>query len=80
MKKTRPAGWPLTQIEKNLLEGGSVLGGRSPYHNYVKGREIGRTEAMRAKCYDCMNGFADGKQDCKVISCPLYPWQPFREE
>jgi hypothetical protein len=27
-----------------------------------------------------MNGFVDGKQDCKVISCPLYPWQPFREE
>ncbi len=36
-------------------------------------------KAIKAKCRDCMNDWADGRINCQVDSCPLYHWQPFRE-
>jgi Zn-finger protein len=26
-----------------------------------------------------MGGFTDGKQDCQIPACPLYPWMPYRQ-
>ena len=34
--------------------------------------------ALKAKCYDCMSGYADGIMDCSVSSCPTYPFHPYR--
>jgi len=34
-------------------------------------------QAMEAKCFECCNGYIDGRIDCKVTSCPLYPWMPY---
>jgi hypothetical protein len=33
-----------------------------------------------AKCYECTAGYADGKMDCGVESCPLHPLMPYREK
>ncbi len=44
------------------------------------GKKLTRAHAMKAKCYECQGGYADGKQDCKVTSCPLYPYMPYREK
>ena len=33
----------------------------------------------RGKCHSCMNGFKDGRRDCGVTSCELYPRMPFRK-
>jgi hypothetical protein len=27
-----------------------------------------------------MGGFSDGLKDCQIPACPLYPFQPYREE
>jgi hypothetical protein len=46
--------------------------------DYLSGKAISRSEAMRAKCAECMCWHADGRQDCKNEPCPLYPWMPYR--
>jgi len=35
--------------------------------------------AVLAKCTECMGGLVDGRIDCRVPACPLYPWMPYRE-
>ncbi len=38
-----------------------------------------RAQAIRAKCYDCMGGYVDGKRDCEIPRCPLYGFMPYRK-
>lgn len=34
-------------------------------------------KAIRGKCNDCMNSYRDGRRDCGVVNCTLYPWMPY---
>jgi hypothetical protein len=36
-------------------------------------------QMILAKCYECTNGYVDGKVDCLIRSCPLYSLMPFRK-
>ncbi len=45
-------------------------------HN--KKQRLTRGEALIAKCCECMGGYIDGRRDCKIPSCPLYPYMPYR--
>jgi len=36
-------------------------------------------QMILAKCYECMAYYGDGKIDCKIPLCPLYPLMPFRK-
>jgi hypothetical protein len=47
---------------------------------HMNGEKLSRTEAMLAKCADCMGNFEDGRNDCKVFSCPMYAFMPYRSE
>jgi len=40
---------------------------------------ISRSFAMKCKCEDCMGLYKDGRVDCEVTGCPLYPWMPYRK-
>lgn len=53
--------------------------GRAEMLSHLGGKSLTRKKAMQAKCYDCMGYYVDGKVDCKVPRCPLYPWMPYRE-
>ena len=33
--------------------------------------------AIQAKCAECMSNYEDGRQDCMMKDCPLYPWMPY---
>ena len=45
---------------------------------WVNGRaKLTPTEAIRAKCAECMSNYEDGRRDCKIEDCPLYPWMPY---
>jgi len=46
---------------------------------YLEGEKLSINQAVRAKCFDCNGFYADGKNDCKVKRCPLYPWMPYGE-
>lgn len=39
-----------------------------------------RKKAIESKCHDCMAQYVDGKQDCEVVVCPLYPFMPYRRK
>ncbi len=36
-------------------------------------------QRLRAKCYDCMGFYIDGKVDCQVKECPLYHYMPYKD-
>ena len=43
---------------------------------HLKGKKIGRKQAIRAKCYDC-NGM--GESDiCDIDTCSLFPYSQFK--
>ncbi len=46
----------------------------------MMGGKLTRAQAMNAKCFECMNGFVDGKADCRIPDCPLYSWRPFKTD
>ena len=52
--------------------------GRSELHRHLQGKKLKEIEAIKAKCYDCTGGYADGLKDCGVKECPLHPFMPYR--
>ena len=49
-------------------------------NKYLTGGKLTRGEAILAKCADCTNRYADGRIDCKIEECPLYPWMYYSEQ
>jgi hypothetical protein len=45
---------------------------------HMEGGKLTRAQAMKAKCTECMGGFVDGRYDCHIDDCPLYPWMPYK--
>lgn len=43
------------------------------------GKVINKGDAIKAKCYECTGYYADGKDDCQMPMCPLYPYMPYKE-
>jgi len=62
--------------------GGEVLPtaiGRREIIRYRQGARLSYRQAVLAKCNECMGHFRDGKLDCRVPTCPLYGFMPYRE-
>ncbi len=51
--------------------------GRADLIRFYSGRKMTPMQAIRAKCYDCMGYYADGRRDCCQIRCPLYRFMPY---
>lgn len=51
--------------------------GREQLKTYLSGKIIGKADALRAKCFDCSGHYVDGRKDCEVEWCPLYPYMPY---
>lgn len=51
--------------------------GRSEYLRFLRGERISILAAVKAKCFDCCAYFEDGREDCGVEDCPLYPWMAY---
>ncbi len=56
---------------------GVTARGKQELLKYLNGEQLTRKEAMLSKCFECMGGYADGRVDCGVESCPLYSYMPF---
>jgi len=65
----------IAQIE----ERGMLAKGKKELVAHMEGRPQSKGQALLAKCYDCMGYYSDGKTDCCIISCPLYPYMPYKE-
>lgn len=53
--------------------------GRNELERHLNGKKLTWKQAARAKCFDCMGGYADGAMDCHVPACPLYQFMPYRD-
>ena len=46
---------------------------------HYDGERLTASQAIIAKCCDCMCYHTDGRIDCELDHCPLYPWMPFKK-
>ena len=65
----------IESIEKN----GLLSKGKRHLIKHLEGGKLSRSEAMQAKCYDCMGYFSDGRQDCMVENCPMFNFRPYKD-
>ena len=63
------------EIEMN----GGAFRGKSEILKYLSGGRLTASQSIKAKCYECMGYYADGKQDCKIKTCPLHAFMPYKE-
>lgn len=62
---------------------GKLARGQKEILKHLSGQRLTLKQAVIAHCYDCMGYFADGKVDCNMPDCPLYPhmaYNPNREK
>lgn len=52
--------------------------GKASYLSFLGGASLTHKERCEAKCFECCNGYLDGKRDCRIPNCPLYPVMPYR--
>jgi hypothetical protein len=64
--------------QHEIKEYGKTAQGRRELLRHLEGGKLSRKAAIKAKCYDCMNSFADGKYDCQIPDCPLYGFMPYK--
>ena len=69
----------MTDLVKDV-EKAKLASGKSEYLRFLKGDRISMGQAVKAKCFDCCAYYEDGKYDCEIKGCPLYPWMPYRTE
>jgi len=58
---------------------GGQFRGKKELLKHLDGQTISARQAIIAKCYECNGYYADGKADCKMPDCPLYPYMIYRE-
>ena len=54
--------------------------GKGHLLRHLKGDKLTQRQGILAKCCDCMGYHADGREDCLMKSCSLYPWMPYKEK
>ena len=52
--------------------------GKKELIKHLQGGRLTMRQRLLAKCFECMGGYADGTQDCRITDCPLYPVMPYR--
>ena len=66
-------------MDRDLLvsaKSGPLRRGKKELIKHLEGAKITRSQAVKAKCYDC-DGMGDtGK--CEIESCSLYPYSPYK--
>ena len=65
---------------KDIEKYGVSAIGRDLQIKNLKGEILTTGAAIKAKCYDCMNMYSDGKVSCNVKACPLFSYMPYNKE
>jgi hypothetical protein len=59
---------------------GKTAKGKNEYLSYLEhSTKLPPKQAILAQCYQCLGCYADGKVDCEIPDCPLYPYMPYRK-
>jgi hypothetical protein len=51
--------------------------GEKELNKYIDGKKLTLRQMILAKCFECMGNYDDGKVDCELSDCPLYPMMPY---
>jgi hypothetical protein len=51
--------------------------GNKEFKSHQMGGRLTKRQAILAKCADCMGNYVDGRIDCEMPECPLYPFSPY---
>ena len=54
-----------------IVESAPRARGKKELLKHLSGKHLTRSEALLAKCYECMGYYVDGKADCRIYDCPL---------
>jgi len=68
-----------TERQLEISDHGLTAKGQALLIKSLQGDRLSASQAIKAKCYDCMGYFVDGKADCGDPLCPLYPWMPYAQ-
>lgn len=63
----------------NFIRTSPKSSGKGFLLKHLYGDNLTRDQAIRAKCCDCMGYYIDGRMDCEISGCPLYPFMPYRK-
>lgn len=63
-----------TQERIAIVEKGAKARGQKELLAHLYGERMAARQAIYAKCYDCTCYFADGRNDCEMPLCALYPF------
>jgi len=53
--------------------------GKTNLVKHLHGERLTQRQAILAKCCDCMCYHADGRLDCQMPHCSLYPFRPYKD-
>jgi hypothetical protein len=65
---------------REISKHGIAAKGQALLKKSLQGDRLSASQAIKAKCYDCMGYFEDGKGDCGDPLCPLYPWMAYGQK
>ena len=80
-QRERRRGWSCMTDLEWIKQYGKTAQGKTEYLEYLgSGKKLSPARAIKATCYQCMNSYVDGKNDCGIPDCPLYPFMPYRRD
>jgi hypothetical protein len=56
---------------------GKTAKGKSELIRHLQGERLSRKEAIYAHCFECVGFFSDGRRDCMMPQCSLYPFMVY---
>ena len=63
-----------------MLEGAPASAGKTNLLKHFRVERLTQRQAILAKCCDCMGYHADGRIDCRMPHCSLYPFRPYKHD
>lgn len=61
-----------------ITDGKKHAVGYKQYKKMMNGLKLTALEAIKANCFECLGGYADGIIDCQCYACPLYDHHYYR--
>jgi len=77
-KPMPPMPQKLASQRNEILEMAPASSGKTNLLKHLYGQSLTRNQAILAKCADCCGYYIDGRADCEIEDCPLYPFMPYR--
>ena len=66
-------------LYEQIEEHGVTSRGKTQMLRHLNGEKLTRNQSISAKCFDCMGWYQDGRLDCRMPDCPLYPFRSYKD-